>query len=135
MKTILVDAVDGFVVETESGFQIFEEMHDMLEAFPNRKIILTGAADEQYAKFGLDKMPYEVFTLKHNPEKRDPKYFEIMLQHFNLSKDDVVYFEHDPEAVKSAESIGIKSYYYDSEKKDLEGLKKFIDENLPKEPF
>ena len=130
MKTILVDAVDGFVIETASGFQIFEEMHDLLETFPNRKIILTGANDEQYKKFGLDKMPYEVFTLKHNPEKTDPKYFGTMLQHFGLSKDDVVYFEHNPEAVKNAESVGIKSYYYDPEKKDLEALKKFLAENL-----
>ena len=130
MKTILVDAVDGFVIETENGFQIFKEMRDLLETFPNRKIILTGANDEQYKKFGLDKMPYEVFTLKHNPEKTDPKYFETMLQHFDLSKNEVVYFEHNPEAVKSAESIGIKSYYYDPEKKDLEVLKKFLSENL-----
>lgn len=130
MKTILVDAVDGFVIETESGFQIFKEMHDLLETFPNRKIILTGANDEQYKKFGLDKMSYEVFTLKHNPEKTDPKYFETMLQHFGLSKDEVVYFEHNPEAVKSAESVGVKSYYYDPEKKDLEALKKFLTENL-----
>lgn len=130
MKTILVDAVDGFVIETESGFQIFKEIHDLLETFPNRKIILTGANDEQYKKFGLDKMPYEVFTLKHNPEKTDPKYFEAMLQHFGLSKDEVVYFEHNPEAVKSAEMVGIKSYYYDPEKRDLEALKKFLAENL-----
>jgi len=53
-----------------------------------------------------------------------------MLQHFSLSKDEVVYFEHNPEAVKSAESVGIKSYYYDPEKKDLEALKKFLTENL-----
>lgn len=130
MKTILVDAVDGFVIETESGFQIFKEMHDLLETFSNRKIILTGANDEQYKKFSLDKMPYEVFTLKHNPEKTDPKYFETMLQHFGLSKDEVVYFEHNPEAVKSAESVGIKSYYYDPEKKDLVALKSFLTENL-----
>lgn len=130
MKTILVDAVDGFVIETESGFQIFKEMHDLLETFPNRKIILTGANDEQYKKFGLDKMPYKVFTLKHNPEKTDPKYFETMLQHFGLSKDEIVYFEHNPEAVKSAESVGIKSYYYDPEKKDLVALKGFLTENL-----
>lgn len=130
MKTILVDAVDGFVIETESGFQIFKEMHDLLETFPNRKIILTGANDEQYKKFGLDKMPYEVFTLKHNPEKTDPKYFETMLQHFGLDKDNVVYFEHNPEAVKSAEAVGIKSYYYDPEKKNLDTLKKFLTENL-----
>jgi len=130
MKTILVDAVGGFVVEDNGDFKIFEEMHDLLETFPNRKIILTGANDEQFKKFGLDKMPYEVFTLKHNPEKTDPKYFEMMFQYFSLSKDDVIYFEHNPEAVKNAESVGIKSYYYNPEKKDLEALKKFLTENL-----
>ncbi len=129
MKTILVDAVDALVIESEGTFKTFKEMYDLLESFVNRKIILTGANDKQFKKFGLDKMPYEVFTLKHNPEKTDPKYFEIMLKHFGLGKDDVVYFEHNPEAVKSAESIGIKSYYYDPEKKDLEALKKFLDEN------
>ena len=130
MKTILVDAVDSFVIESESSFKIFKEMHYLVETFPNRKIILTGANDEQFKKFGLDKMPYEVFTLKHNPEKTDPKYFETMLEHFGLSKDEVVYFEHNPEAVKSAESVGIKSYYYDPEKKDLGALKQFLTENL-----
>ena len=130
MKTILVDAVDAFVIESEGSFEIFKEMHDLLETFPNRKIILTGANDEQFKKFGLDKMPYEVFTLKHNPEKTDPKYFETMLEHFGLSKDEVVYFEHNPEAVKSAESVGIKSYHYDPEKKDLVALKNFLTENL-----
>lgn len=130
MKAILVDAVNGFVIETESRFQIFKEMHELLETFPNRKIILTGANDEQYKKFGLDKMPYDIFTLKHNPEKTDPKYFETMLQHFGLSKDEVVYFEHNSEAIKSAESVGIKSYHYDPEKKDLVALKNFLTENL-----
>jgi len=130
MKTILVDAVGGFVVESEGAFKIFEKMHDLLETLPNRKIILTGANDEQFKKFGLDKMPYEVFTLKHNPEKTDPKYFETMLQNFGLEKDEVIYFEHNPEAVKSAEMVGIKSYYYDPEKKDLVALKGFLTENL-----
>jgi len=129
MKTILVDAVDGFVIETEKGFEVFKKMYDLLETFPNRKIILTGANDEQYKEFGLDKMPYEVFTLKHNPEKTDPKYFETMLQHFGLKNSEVIYFEHNPEAVKSAESVGINSYYYNPEKKDLEALRKFLTEN------
>ena len=127
MKIILVDAVYTFV--SDQGV-IFQEMYDLLETFPNRKIVLTGANDEQFKEFGLEKVPYEVFTLKHNPEKTDPKYFEMLLKHFGLSKDDVVYFEHNPEAVKSAESLGIKSYYYDPDKKDLEGLKKFLAENI-----
>src|SRR3990167_10706692 len=101
MKTILVDAVDGFVVETEDGFKIFQEMHNLLETFPNKKIILTGANDQQFNEFGLDKMPYEVFTLKHDPEKTDPKYYETMLEHFHLDNGEVIYFEHNKDAVKS----------------------------------
>lgn len=130
MQTILVDAVDAVVIESEGTFKIFKEMHDLLETFPNRKIILTGANDEQFKKFGLDDMPYEVFTLKHNPEKIDPKYYEIMLKHFGFSKDDVIYFEHNPEAVKSAQSVGVKTYHYDPDKKDLGALKDFLTENL-----
>lgn len=126
MKTILVDAVHAFVIEDNGGFKIFKEMHDLLETFPNRKIILTGADDESFKKYGLDKMPYEVFTLKHNPEKTDPKYYETMLKHFGLAKGDVIYFEHNPEAVKSAQSIGVKTYHYDSDKKDLKALKDFL---------
>lgn len=127
MKTILVDAVNCFVIE---GKGIFKEMYDLLESFPNRKVILTGANDEQCKEFGLDKMPYEVFTLKHNPEKTDPKYYEIMLNSLNLSKNEVIYFENKVEAVRSAEFVGIKSYHYNPEKKDLISLKKFLKENL-----
>jgi len=127
MKTILVDAVDCFV--SPEG-KIFEEMHSLLETYENKKIILTGANDEQFKKFGLDKMPYEVFTLKHDPEKTDPAYFELMLAHFELTKEDVVYFEHNPEAVNSAKSLGITSWFYDNDKKDLVALKAFLDANL-----
>jgi FMN phosphatase YigB (HAD superfamily) len=94
--------------------------------------ILTNAGDEKWEQYGLNKMPYEVFTLKHNPEKTDSEYYKKLLSHFGLKADDVIYFEHNPEAVKSAESVGIKSYFYDQDKKDLVGLKNFIDENLVK---
>ncbi len=127
MKTILVDAVDCFVSDTG---EIFKKMHELLETYPNRKIILTGANDEQFKKFGLDKMPYEVFTLKHNPEKIDPSYYEKMLEHFGLSQDEVVYFEHNPEAVKSAQAAGIYSYFFANDKKDLVSLRGFLDKNL-----
>ena len=131
MKTILVDAVNCFVIKKEDGtFQIFKEMQDLLENFSNKKIILTGANDEQFKKFGLDKMPWEVFTLKHNPEKINPEYYKTMLQKFNLSSEDVISFEHDSDAVKSAQSVGITTFYYDNDKKDLNALKQFLDNNL-----
>ena len=126
MKTILVDAVDAFVIETENGFKIFEPMQKILDEFPNTKIILTGANDEQFKKFGLDKMPYEVFTLKHDPEKTNPEYYKKMLGHFNLTSEDVVYFEHDSDAVKSAQSVGIKTHFWDNEKRPLQELAIFL---------
>lgn len=130
MRTILVDAVETLVIENGGVFKIFKEMHELLEKYPNRKIILTNADDEQMVKFGLTNMPYEVFTLKHNPDKTDPQYFTKMLKHFGLNKNDVVYFEHNIDAVKSAQSVDITAYHYDGDKKDLENLKKFLDKNL-----
>jgi HAD superfamily hydrolase (TIGR01509 family) len=127
MKTILVDAVDTFVLEGEG---VYKPLHDLLEQYPNQKIILTNANDEQMVEFGLVNLPYELFTLKHNPDKIDPIYFKEMLNHFNLKADEVIYFEHNPKAVESAQSVGITSHYYDSEKKDLGAIKKFLDTNL-----
>jgi HAD superfamily hydrolase (TIGR01509 family) len=127
MKTILVDAVNCFV--SEDG-KILLEMHDLLETYPNKKIILTGANYEKFKTYNLDKMPYEVFTLQHNPEKTNPEYYNILLKNFNLNKDEVIYFEHSPDAVKSAQSVGINTYYYNNDKKDLKKLKEFLDNNL-----
>lgn len=127
MKTILVDAVHAFVIPDE---WIYQPMYDLLEMYPNKKIILTWANDEQIKRFGLGDMPYEVFTLKHDPEKTDPLYYITMLEKFDLSIDDVVYFEHGKEAVESAESVGIKTFHYDRNKKDIDGLKEFLDTSL-----
>jgi HAD superfamily hydrolase (TIGR01509 family) len=127
MKIILVDAIGTFILE---GIGIFEKMHDLLERYPNEKIILTSANDEQVKMFKIDEMPYKFFTLKHEPEKTDPEYYRKMLVSYDFSPDDVVYFEHDEKAVKSARSVGITAYHYDMNKKDLELLKEFLDKNL-----
>ena len=130
MKTILVDAINTFVIKDEDTFNIFKEMYNLLESFPNKKIILTNANDEQLKESGLDNMPYEVFTLKHNPNKTDPEYYKKMLNRFNLKPEDVIYFEHNPETVKSAQSLGINTYHYDSDKRDIKSLKEFLEKNI-----
>lgn len=127
MKTILVDAINGLILEDGT---IFKEMYEMLEGFPNPKIVLTGANDEQFKQFNLDKVPYDVFTLKHDPEKTNPKYFEILLDKYGLTKKDVVYFEHNSEATKTAHTFGINTYFYDSVKQDVPALKEFLSSNL-----
>lgn len=127
MKTILVDAINGLVLEDGS---ILKPMHELLETYPNKKIVLTGANDEQFKKFKLDEVPFEVFTLKHDPEKTDPAYFHKLLEHYDLKPEDVVYFEHNAEAAKTAESVGITTYFYDHTKEDMIALKTFLDSNL-----
>jgi len=125
MKTILVDAWNTFV--TEEG--VFVNMREMLDVFPNKKIILTNANDDEMKTFGIVNMPYEIFTLAHNPNKTDPTYYTMMLEHFGLNPVDVVYFEHNPEAVESAKSVGITVFQYDKETKNLEALKNFLEKN------
>lgn len=127
MKTILVDAINGLVLEDGS---ILEPMYKLLESYPNKKIVLTGANDEQFKQFKLGQVPYEVFTLKHDPEKTDPVYFHTLLAKYNLKPQDVIYFEHNAEAAKSAESVGITTYFYDHTREDMAALKDFLDSNL-----
>jgi HAD superfamily hydrolase (TIGR01509 family) len=90
--------------------------------------VLTGANDEQMIRFGLDRCPYEVFTLRHDPEKSDPAYYRATLAHYGLAASDVMYFEHAPAAVESARSVGIETWFYDESARDLNGLKEFLDE-------
>lgn len=127
MKTILVDAVHSLV---NLDGEIFQEMHVMLERFSNNKIILTSADYEIDNKYNLNHAPYRVFTLKHNPEKASPEYYQLMLGHLNLWVNEVVYFDHSKEAVESARSIGIHTYHYDKDAKDLGALGKFLTQNI-----
>ncbi|MDD5769474.1 MAG: hypothetical protein PHE25_00755 [Candidatus Gracilibacteria bacterium] len=126
MKIILVDAWNTFVCENGVNIQL----QKLLDSFPNKKIILTNANAEEKIKFGIINMPYEVFSLEHNPNKTDPRYYEIMLKYFGLNIEEVVYFEHNIDAVNTAKTVGINTFYYDKDKKDLAGLEKFLINNL-----
>lgn len=127
MKTILVDAIDTFVIK---GQGIDQEIFDLLESFPNRKIVLTNATDERMEEPDFAEVPYEIFSLYNDPGKSDPEYFTMMLSHLGLEVEEVVYFEHNPEVVESAESVGITTYHFDPEKRDLISLKNFLEKNL-----
>lgn len=126
MKTILVDAGGTLLLKPEG---INQELLALLETYPNPKIILSNTTDEELDSFHIREFPYPIFSLAHNPDKTDPQYFIKLLAHYGLEAQDVVYFDHVPEAVKSAESLGIISYYYNSIEKDLIALKVFLDQN------
>ena len=101
-------------------------MKKMLDTFENRKIIVTNANPEERVKYGIVDMPYEVFSLEHNPNKPDPQYFVTLMNHYNLTPSEIIYFEHNPESLQAAKSVWINVYHYDKDAKDLDTLEKFI---------
>jgi FMN phosphatase YigB (HAD superfamily) len=123
MKTILVDAIGTLISENGA---VSEPLLTLLEGYPNRKVILTNANDEEMAAYHFDAAPYKVFTLKHQPDKTDPDYYTIMLKFFEFKPFDLVYIEHNPLAVANAEAAGILTFYYNTEQPDLEGLAAFL---------
>jgi HAD superfamily hydrolase (TIGR01509 family) len=131
MKTILVDAYNTSIIRNDAGQCVqFKELFDLLDTYPNPKIIVTNANDEQLVEFALTTVPYPVFTLKHNPDKPDPVFFRTLLEQYALKPEDVIYFEHNPDAVASAQSVGITAHHYDKDARDLVALKAFLDKNI-----
>lgn len=126
MKTILVDAVHTFIHKID-GLNM--EMFDLLESYWNRKIVLSWANEQQIIKFRLDKLPYEMFTMKHDPEKSDPLYYSSMLDHYWLQSQQTLYVEHNADAVRSAESVWIITLHYTIDSTDILKVRKFIDMN------
>src|SRR3989344_8977780 len=123
-KIILVDAVHCLVDEEGN---VNEKLKNYLDSLENKKIILTNAQKDKHKIFFKHVKDYEIFTLENNPSKKDPEYYKRFLERFKLSSKNVVYFEHDEESVKSAESVGIKTILY---KDNLDEIKDFINKNI-----
>ena len=127
MKVILVDAIHTLIIP-EKG--IYDPLFNILETYPNRKIVITGANDKEFSQHGLDKIPYEVFTLKHNPEKSNPNYYKILLEKFDMIVEDLIYIEHNLEAVRSAESLNINVFHYNKDLRNINKLNQFLKINI-----
>tara|TARA_B110001450_G_scaffold45214_1_gene41752 strand:+ start:4802 stop:5179 length:378 start_codon:yes stop_codon:yes gene_type:complete len=125
MKTILVDAWNTFVKNNT----IDSDIYKILESYENQKIILTNANNKELINLGIVNMPYKVFSLSHNPNKDDKLYFIKLIEKYNLIISDLVYIEHNIEAVKSAISLGIKTYHYKPQESTDE-LSQFLLKNM-----
>jgi hypothetical protein len=75
-------------------------------------------------------MPYQIFSLDHQPDKTDPEYFVKMLAILWLSPEDLVYFERNSTSVAAGKSVWIRTYHYDIEKRDIAALQEFITINM-----
>jgi FMN phosphatase YigB (HAD superfamily) len=126
-KIILVDAIHTLIIPDKG---IYDPLFNLLETYSNRKIVLTGANDKEFSEHGLDKISYEVFSLKHNPEKSDPNYYKTLFEKLDLAVETLVYIEHNLEAVHSAESLNINVFHYNKDLRDINKLNEFLKINI-----
>lgn len=125
MKTILVDAWNTFLGSDGVNKELFE----MLETFPNTKIIVTNANPEERKELGMVGMPYRLYSLNHEPEKTDSEYFDRLMIDLDLEPEQLIYFEHNLQSVESARAVGIKSFHFDHINPDYKSLENFLIEN------
>ena len=69
----------------------------------------------------------DVFTLSKNPSKDDPKYFHTLFKKYNISADQIIYFDHKQEHIDAAQKAGIQLAKFYS---DYASVKDFIDDNM-----
>ena len=53
----------------------------------------------------FDAVPFvmDIFSLSNTLSKKDPKYFQILMEKYNLTPEDIVYFDHKQEHVDAAQ--------------------------------
>ncbi len=117
-KILLVDAVNCLV---DHKGKINLKIKNLIDKFNNRKIVLTNADDKE-KKIFLKNVNYNVFTLKHNPNKTSTKYYKKFLKTYNFSPKQLVYFDHNIAAVNSAKKNGIITHHYDGNISRLENF-------------
>ena len=93
MKIILVDAWNTLI----KNKKIDSTIYNILEGLKNKKIILTNANDKELVNYGIINMPYEVFSLSHDPNKDNPFYFKLLIEKYSLNIDNLIYIEHNKE--------------------------------------
>ena len=125
-KVLAIDAV-GCLVNFKG--KVNNDIKNLVKKFKNKKIVLTNA-DELEKKIFLKNITYETFSLKHKPNKSNPKYFKKFLLKYKLEPQQLIYIEHDIKAVKSAQSLGIVTHHFNGNLKNLENfLNLFLNKN------
>ncbi|PIN93555.1 hypothetical protein COU54_02650 [Candidatus Pacearchaeota archaeon CG10_big_fil_rev_8_21_14_0_10_31_24] len=123
-KTILVDGM-GTIYNEE--FQPNEKLLTILNSFTNSKILVVNKFREKGSQ-ALGKNISNSFSLEEQGiNKNDPEYFKLLMEKFDISPENLIYFEHNSENVETASKLGIKSIHYTGNNNEI---KLFLESNL-----
>jgi alanyl-tRNA synthetase len=124
IKVILTDAINALI--DKSG-KLNKELAEILQN-TGKKIVVVTNAEISEIKSKLGNYNFEIFSLLRNPEKSNSKYFKVLLEKYNLKPEEVIYFDHKEENIKSAKENTINCVKY----KDNNQIKTFIEANMHK---
>lgn len=131
VDTILIDAVFCLIHKGENGLSLNQELFDYLHSLPQRKIVVTNAKDEILETIKhLVGNNIEVFSLRFDPEKIDPKFYETMIKELNIDTQSTIYFDHNSANLKAAKLNNIHCFQYKSNQQTILALKTLFDTGL-----
>ena len=78
----------------------------------------------------IEEAEYLLCTGLFDNYENDLNYYKILLEQFDLAVEDLIYIEHNMEAIRSAESLNIKVFHYDKDLKDINKLNQFLELNI-----
>lgn len=127
-RTILVD---GMFCIYNDNFEVNNEILEIVNSINTKKILVINGFREKGEKL-LKKYGFSAFSMEEEGIKKDnPKFFDTLLKKFKLKPEEVIYFDHDKDNVKTAQSLGILSNHYNKdETKIIDKLKEFVNDNL-----
>ncbi len=142
-KVKRVILVDGMFTIYDSNFKVNSELLAILNSFNAKKILVVNGFREKGRKLlesgGFQASSgFEAFSLEEEKvNKDDPLFFETLFKKYNLSSEEVLYFDHQKENVDAAKKLGILSEVYQTPmqvnefiEKNLFGFKSLIQKNV-----
>jgi leucyl-tRNA synthetase len=127
-QTILVDAINTLFIKQEDGLVLNTELADYLNYLDAQKIIVTNAKDEILTKLEelIKDYSWKIFSLKFNPEKTSPEFYQIAIKELNLDVTNTIYFDHLPANLEAAKYNNINCFQYLNNKQAIELVNDFI---------
>lgn len=109
IKAILID---GMYTLYDKNFILNEELANFISNLKIKKILVVNGNKQKGQELTKNFID-EAFSLENqNIKKENPKYFNEVLNAYNLKPKDVIYFDHKEENIKSAKQISINSFLY-----------------------
>ncbi|MFH1608327.1 MAG: alanine--tRNA ligase-related protein [archaeon] len=124
--------VDGMYCLYDEKFNPNRELLHLVNNFNSHNILAVNGfrekGRESVKNYDMTKdTNWGAFSLEEEKIKKDnPEYFKILLKKFNLTPEEVIYFDHDKTSVETAKKLGILSKHYTN----IKSIKKFIEDNL-----